>query len=336
MGEITKSRLMGLDGYVPLFIGNATQSRNPNAIRVDSRYMRPITADANYEMFCGLEGNDYSLDTYLEFALASYYSPAVVQIRPPEADTILPANNPKLADQKLGAILYQEIQVLRFLADTNAVGRYEGMLRFITGRGNVTRAEVEAYYRSGIRALISEIVDGEFNKVSFLMASPAGGFNAVLTRNVQTGEYVLSYGGVNTNGETRTVTGNSLESLQSEMRNGRSKSDFSETSIRDVRTQAALIPAVVLSDSALNEMKNILVNFYINTGSANYDLVKDWYVTYRNSTDNGRCIYLQRAAEAVLAALNEGLKQTVVLDTNRQARPSVLTRDQQQRLAGLR
>jgi hypothetical protein len=95
----------------------------------------------------------------LEFAIASYYSPNVIDIRPSQADAILPKNNPKLADQKLGAAVFQEIQILRFLGNTAAVNRHEAVLKFITDRKNVTRAEVEAFYRNGIRALISDIVD---------------------------------------------------------------------------------------------------------------------------------------------------------------------------------
>jgi len=52
-----------------------------------------------------------------------------------------------------------EIQILRFLGNTAAVGRHEGVLKFITDRKNVTRAEIEAYYRNGIGKLVSDIVD---------------------------------------------------------------------------------------------------------------------------------------------------------------------------------
>jgi len=118
--------------------------------------------------------------------MLSYYSPPVMNIRPVLADTVLPANNPKQADLKLGAAVFQEIQILRFLGtsagseNTAAVGRHEGMLRFITDRGNVTRAEVETFYRNGIRGLISDTVDEEFNKISWLLGNK---YNAVLTRN---------------------------------------------------------------------------------------------------------------------------------------------------------
>jgi len=109
-------------------------------------------------------GGESAIDTPLEFALLSYYSQPVIKIRPVEADTILPANDPKLADKKLGAAVIQDLQILRFLGNTAAVGRYEGMLKFITDRGNVTRAEIETFYHDGIRKLVSDIVDEEFKK----------------------------------------------------------------------------------------------------------------------------------------------------------------------------
>jgi hypothetical protein len=78
------------------------------------------------------------------------------------ANLVLPANNPKLADQKLGAAVFQEIQILRFLGNTEAVNRHEAVLQFITGRGNATRAEIEAFYRNNVRGLVSQVVDEEF------------------------------------------------------------------------------------------------------------------------------------------------------------------------------
>jgi hypothetical protein len=92
-------------------------------------------------------------------ALLSYYSPSVVNIRPAQAAEMLPANNPKLSGQKLGAALYQYIQVLRFFGDTAALGRYESMLKFVQDRNSVTRTEIETYYRNNIRALIISVVD---------------------------------------------------------------------------------------------------------------------------------------------------------------------------------
>jgi hypothetical protein len=107
------------------------------------------------------------VDTPLEFALLSYYSQPVLNIRPAEADAILPANNPRQADLKLGAAVFQEIQILRFLGNTAAEGRHRGILKFITDRRNVTEAEVETYYRNNIRGLVSDTVDENIAKSRF-------------------------------------------------------------------------------------------------------------------------------------------------------------------------
>ena len=115
--------------------------------------------------------------------------------------------------------------------------------------------------------------------------------------------------------------------------------DFSATAFNEVRTQAGLMSAIVLSDTALNEAISILVNFYINPSPENYNLVKDWYVVCRFAilnTNNERYTYLQESVEALLSALNEAFKQNVILDTNRQTRPVVIDRIQEGRLIQLR
>jgi len=121
------------------------------------------------DMIRVLGGNPDSIDTPLEIALLAN-TVGVINVRPVEvaerADAILPANNQRLVDLTLGANLFQENQVLRFLADTNAVGRYEGMLKFITDKGNVTRCEVESFYRNGISGLVSQLVDEQVSRSS--------------------------------------------------------------------------------------------------------------------------------------------------------------------------
>jgi len=131
----------------------------------DNDYVWTSDEDS-YGRFALLSGENDLIDSYLEFALLSYYSQPVLNIRPPEADVILPKNNPKLADQKLGAAVFQEIQILRFLGDTAAVNRHEAVLKFITDRKNVTRAEIEAFYRDNIRGLIAAVVDDEFKGIT--------------------------------------------------------------------------------------------------------------------------------------------------------------------------
>jgi hypothetical protein len=274
-------------------------------------------------------------------ALFSYYATSRINIRPVQADAILPANNPKLADQKLGAAVFQEIQILRFLGNTAAVGRHEGVLKFITDRGNATRAEVEAFYRANVRDLIAGVVDEEFNKISFLLDKTRQvSYNAVLARNPQTGQYVLSYGGVETNGETRTVTGNSVDALSSEMRNGNNKTDFAQLSIDQVRAQAALIPAVKLNAQAMDDIKTILTNFYINPNAGTYNAVKDAYILFHDMSirDGGQAAFvaINDSYGNVLYGLNHDLGGKVIRDSRGQNVAASLTRDQQARLVELR
>jgi len=61
----------------------------------------------------------------------------------------------------IGAKAFADLQIARFLNDTAAVSRNEAILNFITGRGDATRAEIEAFYRNNVRAQIEGVVDRE-------------------------------------------------------------------------------------------------------------------------------------------------------------------------------
>jgi hypothetical protein len=126
---------------------------------ISRKYIREAETD-NYGKIASLGGDSVrDVDTPLEIALLSTCA-GVADIRPAEAVTML--GSAKQADLKLGAAVYQEMQVLRFLGDTAAAGRHEAILQFITGRGNVSRAEIEAYLRSGIAG----VVDAEFKDIT--------------------------------------------------------------------------------------------------------------------------------------------------------------------------
>ena len=123
---------------------------------ISRKYYKEASNDDLYRI-TALSGDPADIDTPLEIALLSSCA-GVVDVRPVAASNML--GNAKQADLKLGAAVYQEIQILRFLGNTAAVGRYEGILQHsIISRGNVSRAEIEAYYRNGIRGLIAETVD---------------------------------------------------------------------------------------------------------------------------------------------------------------------------------
>jgi hypothetical protein len=135
------------------------------------------------------------------------------------------------------------------------------MLKFISDKNGVSRAEIEAYYRQGIAGLVAEAVDEEFNKISFsLDVSGKGSYNTVLTRNAQN-QYILSYERPSVENDDKTLTARTLEALSSAMsRSG----DFTPSAVEIVRTQAALIPAVNITASELNRVKQLITSFYLN------------------------------------------------------------------------
>ncbi|MDR1836307.1 MAG: hypothetical protein LBQ89_01470, partial [Treponema sp.] len=154
----------------------------------------------------------------------------VLNIRPAEADAILPANNPKLADQKLGAAVFQEIQILRFLGDTAAVNRHEAVLQFITGRGNATRAEIEAFYRNNIQAFISSRYDEGANNVKgFSNSLP---INTIRITAIRTSfkEVILNFF-ISPNQTTFDILNHSMVNAMNEIR--RQGSSFAEAEMMD-------------------------------------------------------------------------------------------------------
>jgi dipeptidyl aminopeptidase/acylaminoacyl peptidase len=128
----------------------------------------------------------------------------------------------------VGARAYADLQIARFLGDTAAVNRHEVVLQFITGRGNATRAEIEAFYRNNVRALVSQVVNEQLaylrnedrqinssastlsdakNAITDFMLAPSESTyrNLLLTyrRNAGDGAIVLSYAMGEINGEVR-------------------------------------------------------------------------------------------------------------------------------------
>jgi hypothetical protein len=131
-----------------------------------------------------------------------------------------------------------EIVVNRFLGKTDAVTIYENQLKTVSDKNNVTRAEVEAFYRQNIGGLIAGAVDEEFNKISAFMLDRK--YNVVLTRDAKTGQYTLSYERPSVENDDKQISAPPLEALSSAMsRSG----DFSTTAFNVVREQDALMPA---------------------------------------------------------------------------------------------
>ena len=317
-GGIYMSSIMlsprGMQDYSKHFVnGNGDIAR---------RYYREAT-DSDYNTVAALGGDVQSVDTPLEIALLSAAT-GVVNIRPVEAVQML--GDAKRTDLTLGAEVFKQIQILRFLGNTAAVGRYEANLKIITDRGNVTRADIEAYYRSnnGIRSLVSQAVEEQFNKVAFVVDNTATrtSYDAVLTRKSQN-EYVLEYERLGTKYEPITAT--SLEALSSVMSRN---SNFNQTSVDQLRAQAALIPAAILSSGELNSVRDILTSFYLNPNITTYNALRDVHAIYdRLSKTPGSATTYNKIAISYIGAvdvLSEAIGARMVQDVRNN--PSVVSR----------
>ena len=301
-------------------------------------YENPNSTD--FEKIAALDGKKTDIDTALEIALLSY-SVGVINIRPDAAAAMLPADNPKLAGKILGADLYKDIQVLRFLAstgsattDTNAVGRYEGMLKFVCDKNGVTRTEIEKFYRDGIRGLITEIVNEEFNRLSFTLDNTTSrtSYDAVLTRTSQN-QYILSYERLGT--KYTPITASSLEELSSKMSRS---TDFNKTSIDQVKAQAKLIPALVYANARNNSPEliiDIITNFYLNPNAGTYTAFKDVYVLFertRVATGSELMGIICGAYWNALASLNDTLANRVLNEASNTPQVTTMTREQADKL----
>jgi hypothetical protein len=289
--------------------------------RLAPKYTR-VASDSDYDKFRDLGGALDSVDTPLEIALLSTCA-GVVDVRPVEASNML--GNARQADLKLGAAVYQEMQVLRFLGNTDAAGRHEGIIKFITDRGNVSRAEIVDYLKQGI----VQVVNAEFNKVVFGLGdySTDKYYNATLIRSPQNGQYTLSYEGYfSGTQQTKQITAPSLNALLTEMRSGANKADFDQNCINQVNAQNANIPAVFLERIGKDpraELAAILTAFYLNpTNQTAYGAVRDVNVYYDvaggisdNPTNRAMYEMIRAAYINTLTALSPELEQRVLNDS---------------------
>jgi len=109
MGEIT-SGVFGLNNYVSYFYDDKIKVVDQKKARINPNYY-VLVDDDTFDAVCELEEKDFEIDTALEWALASYYSPALVKIRPPEAAAILPENNRQSPLKLAAAVLYKLAEV---------------------------------------------------------------------------------------------------------------------------------------------------------------------------------------------------------------------------------
>jgi hypothetical protein len=187
-------------------------------------------------------------------------------------EAVLPSNNKKERDLKSGAMVLKELAELKFLdpSNTAAIGRYEGMIKFISDKNGVSRAEIEQYFRDGIAAVAVE----QFNKIDFGLEHNTTYYNVTLSRNPDTGEFTLYY-----DRNRKTISGVNLNALSAAMSRNRA---FNASDIEQVGAMAALIPAVVYRSwldkgmtkvDAVSLAAKTIADYYLNPTQANYNLV---------------------------------------------------------------
>jgi hypothetical protein len=289
---------------------------NGNGSSISSKYIR-VASDGDFNKIAPLGGNEERIDTPLEIALLSTCA-GVVDVRPVEASNIL--GNAKQADLKLGSAVYQEMQVLRFLGNAAAVGRHEGIIKFITDRGNVSRAEIENYLKQGITAVVKE----KFNEIDFRLENWSNSYNATLSRNLQIKEYTLNYWGQYTGNVVKKISGTGINGLLAIMENS---PDFDTYGIEQTRNQADLIPAIVYESwvekkittvDAVKLAADTIANFYMSPTNANYDLLVGMFGLFKRDGNDPLAEAGLDAYRKAMNSLNEELKEKVGADSTSQ------------------
>ncbi|GBR76280.1 hypothetical protein NO2_0852 [Candidatus Termititenax persephonae] len=311
--DISKYKNVGMlnvPAYSKQFINKQTDI-------LDSTYAFEAT-DEDFERVASLGGDEYDIDTAEEIALLSATA-GVINVRPVEAAEMLPANDPVLMDLQLGAMLYMKKAAVSFLGGGDPA-KYAVELKFITGRGNVSEADIKKFMAQGIAAA----VDAEFNKVIFKVNTDTDGANVELIRKPN--EYILvcdGYWGNPKEKEVKRFSASSMDALITVMRNSGS---FSTTAFNIVRAQAANIPAVFLEKTGKDpraDMTAIITTFYLSpTNQTVYGAMRDVNVFYdvmrhisRDSTEATMYRMTQNAYRNAIAVLCLELSERVADDS---------------------
>jgi hypothetical protein len=252
-------------------------------VKITNKYLSTASED-DQDTFSELGGSKLLVDTPLEFALLSYYSQPVATIRPAEAARELPAAS-RTSEVKLAAAVYKELQEIKFLDPNNKarIGRYEGMLKFIQDGASSNKPITQNDINAALRASISDTVDEEFGKISFMIDNGVNGsYDAILTRT-PTNQYILDYERPSIQNDDKKLSSSSLEALLAAMKKS---GDFVPTALDTVRAQAALIPAVHISVSDLNAIKQTIVSFYNNPQANNFNAIINLYKKYMFFADD--------------------------------------------------
>jgi hypothetical protein len=215
--------------------------------------------------------------------------------------------------------LYMEIVVNRFVGKPDVVGKYETWLKTVCDTNKLSRADVEAYFRQNIGALVAETVNEEFNRVSI----PLYRYDAMLIRT-DNNQYVLSYKDVKD--VVKELVPAPLETLLATMRR---TSGFETKDVDTVRSQAALIPAVVYANwkqqavaggvDALNLVKETLTRFYLEPGQNTYNAILGIYARYHQLVTRNHDPFASAAGNSL-----RGVIGTLSIEINKRLSSDIL------------
>jgi hypothetical protein len=295
---------------------------NDGNINIRSRYILSATKEER-DVFAGLQGKETIIDTPLEFALLSYYSPITIEdatVRA-NADSVLPKNNPRAAGLKLGSAVLKELAELKFLdpSNTAAIGRYEGMIKFISDKNGVSRAEMQDYLRQGIAAVVRE----KFNEISFRFENWTNSYASTLSLDPKTERYTLTYCGHYTGNVVKTISGNGLDGLLTAMKNS-PDFDVRGSGFRQIQEEAGHIPAVVYGSWVDKKMTTVdavklaadtVADFYLNPSRDNYELLVGMFGLFDRKGGDPVAAAGRDAYNKSLAALNAQVREKAGIDS---------------------
>jgi hypothetical protein len=201
--------------------------------------------------------------------------------------------------------LYMEIVVNRYLGNSTVVTKYENWLKTVCDNSNITRLEVETFYRNNIRGLISDAVDEEFGKITFPVAkanaAPGALYYATLIRTGNN-QFVLEYSNILVKEDRGRIpdTPVPLDTLLTMMRRDTTK--FDQNWINTVQNQATSIPAVARSGE-MERTKATITNFFLTPNNGNYNALYGLYHEYDTLFKNN----VTNPFVSVLSNLNHNL-----------------------------
>jgi hypothetical protein len=295
MGEAARIGSFSQDYVLRNFPETAIEDNKiRNVAKYDEEVFGYTATDEEYSILSSLGGAKDIIDMSTELAASA----AILNIRSVEPQDAL----------KIYTEIAMENAVNSFLGITGTT--HAEVLSRLKAKYNFTDRQILGAIENAVR---SE-VDAQFNKVAFILdnTSIRKSYDAVLTRNAQN-HYALSYERLDT--IYTPISGTSPEDLLTKISKN---SDFNQTSVDQVRAQAALIPAVRLGDKALDDIAVILEQFYTSPTLGAYSYLKDVYVLYENTWVTSQNQLFMNAAGSyanALSNLNQSLAQKVFEDS---------------------